>query len=427
MNKYKFTYFLNTACAERRPQTRRDLIEDWIVEEREYPTDLEAFEYIYKKVYNDDEDYLFDLYEDLPDQDDLTKINAIKEDFENVDISDGSTIVISIEGPGQTFDSGYTKEDFNDDYEEDDSDYDDEEYLDENKKLNEDYEDEDDYDLHEAAMECIWEGFDFAQEEFIDNSIKNIEDYEDIKDDYLDLEDFDEDEILEELYKIVTKQVSEDFELTKHIEVEDDGDECPYISGWCDEDIEIYDRGDLSEDELWATGWVGSVQNLSDGPFNTFEDIDISCFDNEKGGEYNLPDIPENIQKEFVEKVNKWIEENPDELDESKKLNEDEQLEIDEKGLPVLEKPYDIREREDSSYQITSSHPYDMTDYSYAISKNNDINSDWDVYDPENPRTIVSDYSARKTTLEGTYKGWNEALEAMKRIDLNKKRRIDRT
>ena len=68
-----------------------------------------------------------------------------------------------------------------------------------------------------------------------------------------------------------------------------------------------------------------------------------------------------------------------------------------------------------------------MTEYSYAVSKNNDINSDWNVYDPENPRTIVSDYSAKKTTLEGTYKGWNEALDAMKRIDSNKTRRIDRT
>ena len=36
MSKYKFTYFLNTACAERRPQTRRDLIEDWKEEEREF-------------------------------------------------------------------------------------------------------------------------------------------------------------------------------------------------------------------------------------------------------------------------------------------------------------------------------------------------------------------------------------------------------
>ena len=332
MSKYKFTYFLNTACAERRPQTRRDLIEDWKEEEREYVLDLEAFEYAFKEILDGDEDELLNIYEELPDQDDLTKINRLKEIFdeEAQDPGMGNTILISIKGPGQSYDSGYTKEDFNDDYMEDDSDYDDEEYLDENKKLNEDYDDEDDYDLHEAAMECVWEGFDFAQEEFIDNSIKNeedyknkvrtqSEDYEDIKDDYLDLEDFDEDEILGELYKIVTKQVSEDFELTKHIEVEDDGDECPYISGWCDEDIEIYDRGDLSDDELWATGWVGSVQNLSDGPFNTFEDIDISCFDNEKGGEYNLPDIPENIQKEFVKKVNKWVEENPDELDESKK------------------------------------------------------------------------------------------------------------
>lgn len=246
MSKYKFTYFLNTACAERRPQTRRDLIEDWKEEEKEYPTALEAFEHAYIEILDNDEEDLQDLYEEngIGLNDEVKKLEALKNDFDCIDPGDGSTILISIEGEGpvDSYDSGFTKESFNDDYIEDDEDYDDEEYLDENKNL-----------------------------------------------------------------------------------------------------------------------------------------------------------------------------------------NEDEQLEIDEKGLPVLERPYDIRERNDSRFQITSYHPYDMTEYSYAISKNNDINSDWEVYDPENPRTIVSDYSARKTTLEGTYKGWNEALEAMKRIDSNKTRRIDRT
>lgn len=712
MAKYKFTYFLNTACAERRPQTRRDLIEDWIVEEREYPLDLEAFEYAFINILDGDEDELDDIYEELPDQDDLTKINRLKEIFDEEagDPGMGNTILISLEGPGQTYDSGYTKEDFNTDFE-DDEEYDDEEYLDENKlinktnkfestdysntvpanvirniddmlsngnypgakwkisnvysqlsifdwwpeyisptrlnqmrkflqdamsigcdkyccfkvgasgcangmwasdkattdgyspkggktlyrsftpdytyydidlgdgftqqkfksfrdvknyiaeqeklksqdneintedinkdenkKLNEDY--EDNYDLHEAAMECVWEGFDFAQEEFIDNSIKNeedyknkvrtqSEDYEDIKDDYLNLEDFYEDEILEELYKIITKQVSEDFEITKHIAIEDDGEECPYISGWCDESINIYNRNDLSEDELWATGWVGSVQNLSEGPFDSYEDIIISCFDNEKGSEYNLPDIPEDIQKEFVVKVNKWIEENPDELNESKKLNEtidlkpdggdkknwfafytglqggsysnntqdniaqfgkenleglkdlsieeikdshmywgseygfhsfyngdtfilfddieklpedmkkdayecckcykkikkeDTQLEIDEKGLPVLEKPYSLSKRNDNKFQITSSHPYDETDYSYAISKTDDINGIWNVYDKDPNYVINSNKSAFMKI--GVANDWNEALEFMKKLDSEKKPKIDRT
>ena len=106
------------------------MINDWIEETKEYNTDLEAFEYAYLDCceYGDEED-LADIYEDLNDKnDDLEKINAIKDEFDNVDLSDGSVIMISLEGPGQTYDSGYTKESF-------ESEYDDEEYLDENKKI----------------------------------------------------------------------------------------------------------------------------------------------------------------------------------------------------------------------------------------------------------------------------------------------------
>lgn len=234
MSKYKFTYFLNTACAERRPQTRRDLQEDWIVEEKEYPTALEAFEHAYIEILDNDEEDLQDLYEEngIGPGDEVKKLEALKNDFDYIDPGDGSTILISIEGEGpvDSYDSGFTKESFNNDYIEDDEDYDDEEYLDENKKL-----------------------------------------------------------------------------------------------------------------------------------------------------------------------------------------NEEEQLEIDEKGLPVLEKPYNIRYREnDDRYQITSSHPYDETDYSWAISITYDINDEWKVIDPESKNKQI-------------VKGWNEALDLMKKIDSEKKPRIDRT
>lgn len=107
-----------------------------------------------------------------------------------------------------------------------------------------------------------------------------------------------------------------DYKLNYEIEIidsdENDG-ECPYLSGYATTDSEIdidFDRSDLSDDELWLTGWGGFVQNTEEGPFKSFKDMDIKCYDNEKGGEYNLPEIPKNIQKEFLQKVNKWIEEN---------------------------------------------------------------------------------------------------------------------
>ena len=246
MAKYKFTYFLNTACAERRPQTRRDLIEDWKEEEREYPTALEAFEHAYIEILDNDEEDLQDLYEEngISPDDEVKKLEALKNDFDCIDPGDGSTILISIEGEGpvDSYDSGFTKESFNDDYIEDDEDYDDEEYLDENKKL-----------------------------------------------------------------------------------------------------------------------------------------------------------------------------------------NEEEQLEIDEKGLPVLERPYSIRKRDDNRFQITSSHPYDLTDYCYAISENDDINGNWKVYDPGRNHYIPSINGLSRNTLEGIFKGWNEALDKIKELDSKKEPRIDRT
>lgn len=54
--------------------------------------------------------------------------------------------------------------------------------------------------------------------------------------------------------------------------------------------------------------WI--CKNLENRPFKSFKDMDINCIDGEKEIEYDPPKIPKNIQKEFLEKVNKWIKEN---------------------------------------------------------------------------------------------------------------------
>lgn len=89
------------------------------------------------------------------------------------------------------------------------------------------------------------------------------------------------------------------------------------------------------------------------------------------------------------------------------------QLSIDEKGLSVLERPYHIKERNDGCLQITSSHPYDLTDYSWAKSED---------MDPEGSWKIIDDGKVVNAAI-----GWNEALEIMKEIDSKKVKRIDRT
>lgn len=100
------------------------------------------------------------------------------------------------------------------------------------------------------------------------------------------------------------EDMDEEINLNYEIEVidsEDNDGECPYLSGSATPE---------NEDELWITGWSGFVENLEDGPFKSFKDMDITCIDDEKEIEYDLPEIPKNIQKEFLEKVNKWIKEN---------------------------------------------------------------------------------------------------------------------
>lgn len=94
-----------------------------------------------------------------------------------------------------------------------------------------------------------------------------------------------------------------------------------------------------------------------------------------------------------------------------------EQDDFDEYGFPKLEKPYYISYYEDKDLaQISSSHPYDLTDYSYAQAKLSDSLEDemeWKIYD---------DGKLVQTT-DNIY----EVVRIMKEIDSKKKPNIDRT
>lgn len=111
MSKYVITYYLNSAAAERRPHEKEDL-EDWKVEEVEYPLDIEAYEYVFKNILNFTEEDLQELYENLNDpDDDLEKIRVLQSYLDDQDLGSGEPIIISIEGSGQNYDSGLSKED----------------------------------------------------------------------------------------------------------------------------------------------------------------------------------------------------------------------------------------------------------------------------------------------------------------------------
>jgi len=96
---------------------------------------------------------------------------------------------------------------------------------------------------------------------------------------------------------------------------------------------------------------------------------------------------------------------------------------FDKNGRASYEKGnYSMRYRGDGRYQITSSHPYDLTDYSWAYSRSDDIQGTWTVKNP------VSHIINGPTTYEvKNVKGLPEALRLMKKYDSKKKASIDRT
>ena len=92
------------------------------------------------------------------------------------------------------------------------------------------------------------------------------------------------------------------------------GDSEPFLNGWRDWDTidgpKVKDKNNLTEDELWSVGWVAYVQNIKDGSFKSFDDLDIKCLNDDETKEYKLPTIPDNIKQKFLNTVNKYIRNN---------------------------------------------------------------------------------------------------------------------
>ena len=120
----------------------------------------------------------------------------------------------------------------------------------------------------------------------------------------------------EELKKALTATIKSIFRKPKnskppvyHVDISGGEEECPYLVGWVESEnpLSISNRYDLTEEELWQTGWIASLQNEEKGPFKSFKDMDLYCYDEEKGNEYPLPAIDTNIKDQYLKAVNEWI------------------------------------------------------------------------------------------------------------------------
>lgn len=110
--EYTITYYLNTACRERRPETNEDIKNDWKVVKKEFDTDIEAYEFVLTECLQLDEEEIADIIEGT--ETDIERIEAIQDYFDNQDPSDGSILLIKIEGPEQAYDFGFEEPEIED-------------------------------------------------------------------------------------------------------------------------------------------------------------------------------------------------------------------------------------------------------------------------------------------------------------------------
>ena len=127
----------------------------------------------------------------------------------------------------------------------------------------------------------------------------------------------------------------------------------------------------------------------------------------------------------LIKENNKFIAVRKDKLIEGY----DGQMSIGEDGLPELPNPYHITKRNDNRYQMTSSHPYDDTDYSWAVTVDDNIDGLWKVYEPNPDYSTYLDIDKRpaQNLFIDAVKGWQRTLDLLQKLDATKTTHIDRT
>ena len=97
-----------------------------------------------------------------------------------------------------------------------------------------------------------------------------------------------------------------------YLDIEDNGEDIPYILGQSDLDIDPSDRYNLNPEELWSTGFRIKLDNFEDKPFKSLSDMLFSVYDNEKSRDYSIEDVKAGLKnksllKQTLEKYRKLI------------------------------------------------------------------------------------------------------------------------
>ena len=179
---------------------------------------------------------------------------------------------------------------------------------------------------------------------------------------------------------------------------------------------EIRKSGKLNTvDQYFMKEWV-----LIDGEYKEDEvSVYYDCRRDKEELNEGLFDAPDEVYADSKEKG--LYSEN---LNEGSEIDKEEFDEFDDHGMPIPAKPYQIDYYVDNgTAQISSVHPYDLTDYSYAIASLEDIESGED-----NVIWTVYDYNeSGKPYKVGMVEDVYSAVDLMKELDSKKKANIDKT
>lgn len=114
--------------------------------------------------------------------------------------------------------------------------------------------------------------------------------------DKIDSKELNEEDILSPYFIDILPNTS----IKYYLDIENNGEDIPYISGDSNLNIKPSNRYNLTPKELWSSGFKIQLNNINDKPFKSISDMDFSVYDNEKSNEYSIEDIKAGLDDKSI-------------------------------------------------------------------------------------------------------------------------------